>query len=301
MVTHIRWCVNINRWQPTKSEWLKLTSSIAAEELQRVNQFVFKDDAKSALVGRALIRNFLSRACKQPSDRFQLTRNEHGKPQLAPDTKGLPTVLQFNVSHSGDYCVLAGIHGDDESLSELKLGVDVTKIVKKKTKADLDRFLNLMSRREFLPDEWQLVARAETDRQKCINFTRLWCLKECYIKAIGLGLAFRLSRICFVPNEERMYDYRPEDVIGKTIGDTRVRLDGQLSDQWAFEESALDHDHLVAVAYNIDKASSRAHQILPESPYVELDVASICRDLQPLRPGNESDWALFCTRDIKSN
>lgn len=292
MASHVRWYVNISKWTPKRDEWLKLTSCINRDEVDRINRYVFRDDSKASLIGCALIRSFLSQTVGRPSNEFSLTRTELGRPQVYRDFKD-PKVLDFNVSHSGDYCVLAGVWSNLDNI-EIRVGVDVTKIVEKKTKPELDRFLDLMSRREFLPSEWETVVKATDDRQKCINFTRLWCLKESFIKSIGLGLTFKLNRIVFEPESRWNYDCSS----GRMLFGTEVLLDGQLAKSWQFVETALDNKHLVAVGYNLSLDSLEPDKC----PFVEVTIDSLLDSLSPIvTDPNEDDWTKFLARQNKTN
>lgn len=306
MYKHVRWCFNVAKWSPTREDWLRLTGSISEEELTRINKFHYQDDSKSSIVGRALIRKFVSLALEIPSNQIDLNRTDLGRPVI--DENWLSTLdgvapksLDFNVSHSGDFCVLAGFWSHKPTNHKLTVGVDVTKIVSKKTKQELDRFLYLMSKREFLPHEWETVTGVECERQKCVNFTRLWCLKESFIKSIGLGLTFKLDRICFRPSGNSRYNLRPEQLRGcPPLCDTRVLVDSQLAEDWTFLETALDEDHLAAIGYNHDSRIS-GDELDPASPFVELDIRSLLDGISPIRATpDESNWSHFTSRAIKN-
>lgn len=298
MVKHTRWCFNLTKWIPTCEDWLKLTSCVETCEVERCERFVYKEDCKSSLIGRALILKFLSQAIHQPSNELQLIRNAHGRPEIHPAYRRefLPTGcrIDFNVSHSGEYCVLAGFVATEEE--ELySLGVDITKIVSKKNKQELDRFLSLMKRREFTKQEWKTVEEdARTDRQKCINFTRLWCLKESYIKAIGLGLAFKLDRIEFQVESPNQFQSSNSEMISST----KVLLDGRLAQDWTFLEGSIDSEHQVAIGYNHSFKNTQA--VKDESPFIEVTINSILSELTPIREAQYENWRKFCDQNSRS-
>lgn len=306
MTRQVRWYFNVNKWLPTKDEWLCLTSCVADEEIARINQFVYQDNAKSALIGRALIRKFVAQAINRPSNEIKFIRTKHGRPAIAEEYKKSfgsrwPQAFDFNVSHSGDFCALVGFSCSDNSSPMQSVGVDVTQIVKKNTQQELDRFLGLMSRREFTKFEWDTVDNpiVESDRQKCINFTRLWCLKESYIKSIGLGLAFKLDRIEFHPSKTTRYSLSPQSIVNKTLNDTRVYLDGQLAANWHFQETALDNDHLVAVGYNLNASDLSACDVIDRGPFYELSIQDLLSSLTSIRDIDESIWQRFIVREAR--
>lgn len=97
----LRWAVNTNRWQPTRTEWLTAMRLVGNDqERNRINRYVYKKDAKHALVGRLLIRkcceHFVGnrRFCLYSSnndsestivdneDQLILKRSDKGKPIL---------------------------------------------------------------------------------------------------------------------------------------------------------------------------------------------------------------------------
>lgn len=300
MARHIRWYVNVNKWRPTRDQWIKLAASISDNELERINKFVFKEDSKSSLIGHALIRKFLSQALNLPSNEPQLTRNKHGRPEVCKEYiqklyTQWPQALDFNVSHSGDYCILVGTYspGLTDDTVDCSVGADVTKIVRKDSKEELDRFLSLMSRREFSRSEWSTVEQASNDRDKRVNFTRLWCLKESFIKSIGLGLAFKLQRIEFVTCGSEI----PE---GSFLNDTKVLVDGHQADDWCFLETALDAEHLVAIGYNFRQPLRKfVENELHSTPFEEIGVERLVTQLAPMLSYDENNWFKFLERKTK--
>lgn len=68
------------------------------------------------------------------------------------------------------------------------------------------------------------------------------CLKESYVKALGIGIGFTLQRLDFHVTSEVL--------VGRTVCDTQVYVDGTLQQDWRFEETMLDDKHGVAVALN---------------------------------------------------
>lgn len=308
MAKFIKWYVNINHWKPTKDQWLALASSVPDEELVRIEKFCYKEDSKSSLIGQVLIRKFLSIVIKEPTNEIELVRSNLGRPEVAKGYQNnlvkkdrWPRVIDFNVSHSGDYCVFVGLWSHDHLSPRLSVGVDVTKIVNKKTKQELDRFLDLMSRREFTPREWENVTKAQDDRQKCVNFTRLWCLKESYIKAIGLGLQFDLHRIEFQTEDSYLYNISTNYKCVNMQKTTKVLLDGKLARDWKFLEAALDVDHLVAVGIKQHNNTDGFELDLDCGPFEELTIEPLMEGLLPIRELSDQNWIGFHQKQTKDH
>lgn len=47
----VRWAFRCGSWVPTRSEWTLAARCVQLEEKERIGQFVFAKDAKSAMVG----------------------------------------------------------------------------------------------------------------------------------------------------------------------------------------------------------------------------------------------------------
>lgn len=302
----VKWYVNTSKWKPNKDQWLKLMSAILPEERERIDRFVYTEDSKTALVGRALIRRYLSKVLNVPSSELELERNSKGRPQLCEKYKksiDVPKIFDFNISHSGDYCILCGLYGNTDRFKTITIGADLTQVVEKNSH-ELDRFLYLMSKREFLPAEWAIVEKAGSDKLKCINFTRLWCLKESYIKSIGLGLSFKLDRICF----DCKPAYREESFpINKISCDTIVKLDGTVARDWKFIETALDEKHLVSIALNFIESNGPGTPIgdvlrffeNAQSLFKEITINDLVGDLVAGDLREQEHWIKFTNKSSK--
>lgn len=69
-------------------------------------------------------------------------------------------------------------------------------------------------------------------------------MKESYVKALGIGIGFEISRLNFdIPTKEMSET--------EVISNTTVRVDGKLDQHWTFEEQLLT-DHCIAVAIKHD-------------------------------------------------
>ena len=116
-----------------------------------------------AIGAELILQNMIHAEQPQLSLPVPYTPDVHGKPCWEIQD------LYFNLSHSGIYAACA--------LSRLPVGIDIQQ---------LTEYKEAISRRFFTPEEQaQLVQAEEKDRA----FTRLWTLKESYLKAKGLGLS----------------------------------------------------------------------------------------------------------------
>lgn len=227
----IRWAFSFRNWYLKREEWMLCFSVIQPEEKDRISKFVFQKDVKASLAGRLLIRKLISQKLELPWSSFLLKRSEKGRPFLEYSMG--KHKFDFNVSHQGKWAVLAAEFGN------IKIGVDVMEIDAGTTK-NVPEFFRLM-RRQFTVDEWNVIKRENNELSQLKAFYRNWCLKEAFVKALGVGISYDLLSISFTPVTEL--------TLGEVITDTKVRVNGTLDNSWCFEETLLDENHIATVAF----------------------------------------------------
>ena len=228
-VSEIRWAIDIAKWRPGGSEWAQALSLVQDRERQRICRFVFKRDAKASLAGQLMLHKLIRETLCIRNEEVILERTEKGKPYFS--MKALP--FHFNVSHQGAYTVLAA------SPSQL-VGVDVMRVDSERFEGDLKvaEFFHTM-RRQFTPGEWINIRQGDWKRQ-LHHFFRHWCLKESYVKAVGVGIGMDLLSLDFSVGKL--------DITADIDISTRLKISGLLDEAWRFEEQLLDEDHCVCVA-----------------------------------------------------
>lgn len=254
MMGGVRWAFRCGSWKPTRSEWLFAARCVQREEKDRIGQFVFAKDAKSAMAGRLLLRRLVCEKMAVPWSEIRLERTPRGKPYLGAPACSGPEAWgwSFNVSHQGDYAVLAAEQG-------VQVGVDVMKTAMPGS-SSVPEFFRIMTR-QFTEFEWSSIHGAGVERQQLSMFYRHWALKESFIKAIGTGLGFNLQRVEFHLSPEPM-------TVGQVQNRTKMHLDEEEEEGWVFEESLLDQDHHVAVALGPPQTAARTPSDSPSPPPV---------------------------------
>ncbi|RZC38284.1 L-aminoadipate-semialdehyde dehydrogenase-phosphopantetheinyl transferase, partial [Asbolus verrucosus] len=184
------------------------------------------------LYGRLMMRKFINESTGHPYNKVEFVRDDKGKPILA-NKLNCPQI-NYNVSHQGDFTVLAGAEGD------LLLGVDVVKVEYPKAK-NLSEYFRIMSR-TFSWQEWETIKNSGSDKNQLGMFCRHWCLKESYLKAVGVGISVNLQDVCFKINTNKLMK-------NCIVNDTEVYFKGEKL-EWEFQEMLLDDQHYVAVALN---------------------------------------------------
>ena len=136
---------------------------INREEYKKINKFKFLKDKKLSLASLMLQYYILN----LNNINFNIQKSKYGKPFV--------TGLNYNVSHDNDICVIV-------SSKKYLVGIDIMSI---------NRNLNISLKKVFLTDKEILNVKSKLD---LISF---WCLKEAYLKAIGLGLNYNLKDLEF--------------------------------------------------------------------------------------------------------
>lgn len=115
-------------------------------------------------------------------EHIDIVYDEYGKAYL-----GDKSDIYFNISHSGEYCILA--------LSDENVGVDIQQV----------RKVNLhIAGKWFNEKENAYVEGASDEEEAYIRFARVWSAKESYAKLTGKGLSEPFNKFyedfvdCFV-------------------------------------------------------------------------------------------------------
>ena len=276
------WAFNSHLWQPTKRQIIFALSALCREEIDRINQFRFQDDFKLCLAGRLMIRKCLHLATQIKWNNILLKRSTKGKPELVNNLKKGENIF-FNVSHQGDYTVLA-------ASTKVNVGIDIMKHVKPNS-TDISSFFKLM-KRQFVDPEWSYILSHENEFTQLKAFYRLWCLKESYVKATGTGIGPNTaSYMRFdIPNKEWLL----EENDNKPCTKSSLYLNDQKQD-WIFHEYQLDSKHITAVALD-----TRTTYLSP-MPFSFLSIENLLEDAVELSPTDDNWWNVYQLKHNKDN
>jgi 4'-phosphopantetheinyl transferase len=146
---------------------------LSKDELIRAERFFREEDRVKFTLQRAHLRTRLGAYLNAMPRKIEFVQNEYGKPSVAAGPSG----LEFNVSGSGDYGLMA--------FSKSAVGVDIEKY----------REIGLIELAEdvFSPGECREL-KALPEELRTRGFFNAWTRKEAFIKATGRGLSFRLNR-----------------------------------------------------------------------------------------------------------
>ena len=114
----------------------------------------------------------------------EIIRNSFGKPSLRNHRD-----IHFSISHCSGAVVVC--------LSDYRVGIDIERV---------RRFDPLVANR-ILNEEEILNLSLQADQD--LYFTRIWTLKESYVKAIGCGLSYPLKKLHILMDEKEISSNRP--------------------------------------------------------------------------------------------
>lgn len=182
----------------------KYPDGMREENMLYMSEYEPADSRQNKKTEHELGRTLLYDGLKAEYGReWELCEEEHKKPYLK-DTAN----IYFNISHTKGL-VICGI-------SDREIGVDVECI---------KEFHEAVAKKICSSWELSFILSASTEREKEERFFRIWTLKESFIKAIGKGLAFPLSQICFTircgtggMKSTPQGDEYPDEIIGSIPG-----------------------------------------------------------------------------------
>lgn len=122
------------------------------------------------LLAHAATRSILAGYLERPPERLRLRTGAYGKPEVRDQPAGAPR-LSFNLSHSGEFAMLAVSRGRE-------VGVDIERL-----RPDFDPAE--FSRRYFRPEEHATLAGISDPGARLRRYGVLWTRKEAWVKAAG--------------------------------------------------------------------------------------------------------------------
>lgn len=229
----------VDIWRVRMSSTTPSEESLSADERQRASRFHFDIDRDRYIVAHASLRDILARYLQCEPSELKFSTNEYGKPLLTrsndsakrpsgvsrsgkPATKVATTTnIEFNLSHSGDFALIAITRGRN-------VGVDVELI-----REDIE--LESLARRNFSPREVSELM-ALPPEQRTLGFFACWTRKEAYIKARGLGLSLPLDSfdVSLAPNEPAIL--------------RATRPDANESARWSLHSLGVESNYAAALA-----------------------------------------------------
>jgi 4'-phosphopantetheinyl transferase len=152
------------------------TGVLSTAETARAERFVQPKDRQRFITARTALRGILGSYLGLPPAAISFRINAHGKPYLHP----APAMLQFNLSHSGDWALCAVTTAGE-------VGVDIERV-----RPCSPAYRLKVARRFFSAHEYHAINSAGPTGIDSAFFSG-WTRKEAYIKCHGKGLAIPLD------------------------------------------------------------------------------------------------------------
>jgi 4'-phosphopantetheinyl transferase len=153
-----------------------LEALLASDERARADRFIFPNDRRRFVVGRAILRSIVGLYLGRAPSTVAFSYGSHGKPRLSE--AAIAEGLSFNVSHSDDTALYAFADARE-------LGIDIERLDRKVDVAGI-------AGQFFAPGEVAAIAAMPAERQH-LRFFDFWTRKEAYVKALGQGLSIPLN------------------------------------------------------------------------------------------------------------
>lgn len=152
-------------------------NKITKQKFEKVLRMRNRKRANGMILGELMVRKLIKEFLNIDNSKIEITSNSYGRPYLKNST-----AIKFNISYSNDWvvCIM-----DNEDV-----GIDIEYIYP----IELNYFKNVLSdfERNYLEEEKQ----GGVDK-----LFRIWTLKECYLKALGIGLTVPLNKLSFKVND----------------------------------------------------------------------------------------------------
>ncbi|MBR1598366.1 MAG: 4'-phosphopantetheinyl transferase superfamily protein [Lachnospiraceae bacterium] len=153
----------------SKEQSLALYEGLSRDRRERVDRLKDKGAAHKQIIIGAFLQHCLSGYIGVMPSQIKFEYNEQGKPYV-------PSDVHFNMSHSGDYAVLA--------VSDHPVGIDIERLRHKRLS---------VAKRFFCREEYEDIINAGGEKEQDRRFLEYWTVKEAYVKYLGKGLSIPLD------------------------------------------------------------------------------------------------------------
>ena len=206
---HIRECESLE--DPMKSP--EVMSDLSDTRREAIMRYKMEADRKRSLAAGLLIRDVLTEHGKSQKD---IVISDNGRPMIEG--------MDFNVSHSGRYAIIATSNG--------RIGCDIEYV--------RDRNYSV-AKRYFTVEELDWIEKADNKEEA---FYRIWTARESYSKSTGEGIILEFDRYEIKMNARGL---EPQDILGDEeanfLGSCEVVRDAVLQDciiyQWRYDSEYI--------------------------------------------------------------
>lgn len=201
------WQIDLDRHD---DQWQPLMALLSSDEQRKAYGFRFDKHRQRYIIGSAMLRILLGSYLGYAPGTLRFTYNDHGKLSVAQNNCG----LNFNAFHTED-TMLAGF------VLNSKIGIDIEII-----RSDIDCIEP--GKHRFSDREYKAF-KSLPEHEQSRGFFRTWTRKEAYIKALGIGLSYPLSRFsvsmdstnpALIEHQDDSYDTKKWQIYDIEISDS---------------------------------------------------------------------------------
>lgn len=219
--------VNINR---LKEHLSTLNSYLNDSETKKAHQFYFQPLRDRYIISHGYLRLLLAQYLASSPERITFYFNEYGKPFCTESEK-----VYFNLSYSELYICYA--------ISRYPVGVDIEFM------KDIKELELLLQEVTSLEEITELKKKEPTNKLEI--FYKIWTMKEAFLKALGIGLSYPLSKIVtsvFPKGKYSILDFDHNNI--------------KLENEWTFSSIDVTQKYLGAIAINNENEKINTHYLI---------------------------------------
>lgn len=189
---------------------------------EKINNILNETAQKQSILAWSILKYCLAK--QYQINNFEIYYGENQKPYLKNEN------IYFNLSHSANYVVCA--------VSKSEIGIDIQKISQNKPR---------VAQRLFCINEQIQLEKAS---EKNAFFTRLWTLKESYLKMTGEGISSKANQLDFSIYTTKSFKYMNVDFEVFLQDDYFISV---CSKEAVFDVKIIDELILTAISCEIKK------------------------------------------------
>ncbi|KAI8617456.1 hypothetical protein BC830DRAFT_1113329, partial [Chytriomyces sp. MP71] len=185
-----------------------------------------------------------------PFENIVIDRTAHGRPFLNHSLA--PSTFDMNLSHHGDFAIAAG-----STVS--CVGIDVSMVEQSHDATAAADFLTVFREGGMVtPNEWTYLSACDWNAwvSREHAFLRVWCVKEAYTKAMGLGVGMDFGTVEVGFQKARQWEGR-DGYVEMNEETVTVSIKGIVQEGWYFHVGYLDKFHPFALAVQEGKMMER--------------------------------------------
>jgi len=166
----------------TPTTYAEALSQLPKARQAEITSAARQNSPQLRVAGETLARKMLSEESGIAPGEIVIKKEALGKPYAESLN------IHFSISHNNPYAICA--------THDAPIGIDIQRA---------DGVRELVLRRVCSPEEQQYVFSAPTGQGE--RFTRLWCMKEAYVKRLGSSIFIRDGFFCEFENGEPITEY----------------------------------------------------------------------------------------------